>query len=174
MSVDEPVIEPGHIEKARQAVHTLHVAHDDAATPMDRVVDRATAIMGTPAAFFCVMSAIVLWTGANVLIGKRAIDPLPFQELEFVVSTAALAIALLILVTQRRADKLADAREKMTLELSLQSAQKVSKVIELLEELRRDSPNVPDRIDPEATDMAAHRAETEVLESSATTIEVPD
>ena len=90
---------------------------------------------------------------------------LPFPDLEFVISAAALAIAVLILASQGRADILADAREKMTLELSLQNAQKISKVIELLEELRRDSPNVRDRTDPEAEDMSHRRSETEILEN---------
>lgn len=124
MSSDESAVEPGHVEKARHAIHTLHTAHDDAATPMDRLIDQTTAILSRPTALFCFMAAIALWIGANILAGKQAIDPSPFPDLEFVVSAAALAIALLILVSQRRADRLADAREKMTLELSLQSAQK--------------------------------------------------
>ena len=103
------------------------------------------------------------------LAGDRALDRSPFPELELAISAVALAIALLILASQRRADRLADARERMTLELSLQSAQKVSKIIALLEELRRDSPNVPDRPDPEAMEMSSRRAETEVLEQNPDT-----
>lgn len=171
MSFDEPSRGPDHVEKARRAVDTLHTAHDDAASPMDRGVDGAIAILGRPAALLCIILAIATWMGANLLAGKRALDPFPFPVLEFAISAAALVIALLILTSQRRADRLADAREKMTLELSLQSAHKVSKIIELLEELRRDSPNVPDRHDPEATDMSNRRAETEVLEQS---LAIPD
>jgi uncharacterized membrane protein len=158
--------EDGHVEKARRAIHMLHAAHDEAATPMDRLVDGATGILGRPAALIAAVLIIAAWIVANQLMGIRALDRFPFPDLELAISAVALAIALLILATQRRADKLADARERMTLELSLQSAQKVSKVIALLEELRRDSPNVPDRPDPEAKEMSSRRAETEVLEQT--------
>jgi uncharacterized membrane protein len=60
----------------------------------------------------------------------------------------------LILTTQRRADRLASRREQMTLELSLLSERKTAKIVELLEELRRDSPGVKARIDDEAKAMA--------------------
>jgi uncharacterized membrane protein len=63
-------------------------------------------------------------------------------------------MAALILVTQRRADVLASVRSQMTLELTILTEQKVAKIIELVEELRRDSPAVHDRIDTEAHDMA--------------------
>ena len=141
---------------------------------MDRMIDRTTAILGRPVALLCVAFTLAIWVIANLLAGASAIDPFPFPDLELAISAAALMIALLILVSQRRADRLADARERMTLELSLQSAQKASKIIELLEELRRDSPNVPDRQDPEATDMSNRRADTEVLELDAANPNAPD
>ena len=162
----EPGQEDGHVEKARRAIHMLHAAHDEAATPIDRLVDGATDILGRPAALIGAILIITAWMLANQLMGVRALDRFPFPDLELAISAVALAIALLILASQRRADRLADARERMTLELSLQSAQKVSKVIALLEELRRDSPNVPDRPDPEAKEMSSRRAETEVLEQT--------
>jgi uncharacterized membrane protein len=167
IAVDAPS-QDNHIEKARRAIHTLHTAHDEAATLTERIVDRTTALLGRPPALICIALAIAAWMGGNSLAGSRAIDPFPFQELEFAISAAALVIAILILASQRRAGRLADARETMTLELSLQNAQKVSKIIELLEEFRRDSPNLPDRPDPEAADMSSSRAETEVLENTPT------
>jgi len=167
---DEAGQEDSHIEKARRAIHSLHSAHDEAASPTDRLVDKATDSLGRPAALICIVLAIVGWMAANQLGGDRAFDRFPFPELELAISAVALAIALLILASQRRADRLADARERMTLELSLQSAQKVSKIIALLEELRRDSPNVPDRPDPEAMEMSSRRAETEVLEQNPDTV----
>jgi uncharacterized membrane protein len=43
----------------------------------------------------------------------------------------------------------------MTLEATLLTEQKTRKIIELIEELRRDSPEIVDRHDPEAEQMAA-------------------
>ncbi|NIK86813.1 putative membrane protein [Rhizomicrobium palustre] len=155
-----------HVENARATIHTLHSTHKESATALERWVDRGTAILGRPLALIFLVAAVIVWIGANILAGPEAFDPLPFPELGLVISTAALAIAVLILASQQRADRLADAREKMTLELALQSAQMVSKIIALLEELRRDTPSVPNRIDSEAVDMADRRAETEIVTPS--------
>ncbi len=64
-------------------------------------------------------------------------------------------MTVLILVTQRREDQLASHREQLTLELGILSEQKAAKIIELLEELRRDMPHVRDRVDEEAVAMSA-------------------
>ena len=42
----------------------------------------------------------------------------------------------------------------LILELAILSEQKIAKVIQLLEELRRDNPNIHDRRDPEAETMS--------------------
>jgi uncharacterized membrane protein len=67
-----------------------------------------------------------------------------------------LHMAALILTTQRRADRLARLRDQMTLQLAILSEQKAAKLIALVEELRRDSPEIRDRIDSEAQAMATH------------------
>ena len=71
-------------------------------------------------------------------------------------TSMVLHMAALILTTQRRADRLASLREQMTLQLAILSEQKAAKVIALVEELRRDSPEIRERIDSEAQAMATH------------------
>ena len=82
-------------------------------------------------------------------LGYRAPDPPPFSWLG-AVSLASLYIVVLILATQRREDQLTQRREQLTLELAILSEQKTAKIIQLLEESRRDNPQVQDRNDPEA------------------------
>jgi len=69
-------------------------------------------------------------------------------------SLASFYIVILVYVTQRRDDELAELREQLTLELALLSEQKTAKVIQLLEEFRRDIPLVPNRTDEQADAMA--------------------
>ena len=66
----------------------------------------------------------------------------------------SLYMVVLILATQRREDQLAQHRELLILELAILSEQKTAKVIELLEEVRRDSPLLRNRVDQEAQAMA--------------------
>ncbi len=60
----------------------------------------------------------------------------------------------MILINQRRDDELANRREQLTLELAILSEQKTAKIIQLIEEMRRDSPHLKDRTDIEAKDMS--------------------
>ncbi|MGZ5908949.1 MAG: hypothetical protein ACXWLB_03675 [Reyranella sp.] len=51
----------------------------------------------------------------------------------------------------------------MTLELASVTERKVAKVIELIEELRRDSPTLKNRTDHEASQMSVRTSPGEVL-----------
>ena len=67
----------------------------------------------------------------------------------------SLFMVAVVLGTQQREDELTEQREMITLELALLSEQELfAKMIGLLEELRRDSPELDDRIDKEAEIMA--------------------
>jgi uncharacterized membrane protein len=79
------------------------------------------------------------------------------------IGLSALYMTMLILITQRREDELAGHRDQLTLELGILSEQKSAKIIELLEELRRDAPDLRNRLDPEATAMSTPADPHEVL-----------
>ncbi len=81
-------------------------------------------------------------------------DPPSFPWLQGVVNLFSLFIVTLVLVAQKHEDELNARREILTLELAILSERKIAKVIELLEELRRDSPHVVDRVDRQAEQMA--------------------
>jgi uncharacterized membrane protein len=148
---------PTHVEEAIQAIAAMHAAHREEASWLDRLIDRVTAAVAKSNFLFCVAAVVVSWVLSNSLserAGLGTFDTSPFPLLALCVSCAALFIAILILASQRRADRLANLREQMTLETVLLNTQKASKLIDLMEELRRDSPNVRDRVDLEAMEMA--------------------
>src|SRR5271163_2420297 len=74
------------------------------------------------------------------------------------VGLAALLTATMILTTQNRQAKLMEQRMHLDLQVNLLTEQKTAKLIELLEELRRDLPNVRNRHDSEA-EIMQHAAE---------------
>jgi uncharacterized membrane protein len=154
--IASPVL-PDHIEETLRSIDRLHAEHRRDATPLQRAVDRMTTLLGRPGFIFLVTVSVALWVGGNLLaaaLGHRAIDPPPFSGLAGVVSLASLYMVVLILATQRREDQLAQHREQLILELALLSEQKTAKVIELLEEFRRDSPLIHNRVDRQADSMA--------------------
>ena len=163
-----PPILPAHIEETIRSIAQLHVEHHENATPLQRAVDRVTALLGRPG-FIGVLTIIVVgWMSLNLLaaaLGYRPIDPPPFSGLGSAVSLVSLYMVVLILATQRREDQLAQHREHLILELALLGEQKTAKVIELLEEFRRDNPLIRNRIDQEAADMAQPADPQRVLDA---------
>lgn len=159
---------PAHIEDTIRSIAQLHAAHHQDATSLQRAADRMTRFLGRPR-FIGLLTAFVLgWVGLNLLtltLGGWAFDPPPFAWLEFVISLVSLYMVVLILTTQRREDQLAEHREQLTLELAIVSETKTAKIIELLEEMRRDSPMLPNRIDKEAEAMAAPADPQSVLDA---------
>ena len=148
---------PAHIEDTVQAIAEVHLEHHRRATPVQRAVDRMTRFVGRPRFVGLMTAAFSIWILLNValhLLKREPFDPLPFPWLETFATLLALYISVLILITQRRENELTEHREQLTLELSILSEKKAAKIIELLEELRRDLPNVRERVDAEASDMA--------------------
>ncbi len=166
---DQPLpILPAHIEDTIRSIAQLHAAHHQGSSPLQRAADRMTRFMGRPR-FIGLLTAFVLaWLGINLLtlwLGVWTFDPPPFGWLEFLISLVALYMVVLILTTQRREDQLAEHREQLTLELAIVSETKTAKIIGLLEEMRRDSPMLPNRIDEEADAMAAPADPQAVLDA---------
>ena len=162
MNDDETPILPSHIEHGVRAAAELGAEHHRESTLYQRAIDRITAALGEPRFVGIVCAVVLVWVVDN-LAGPRSLrfDPPPFGWLATVASVAALFMTILILTTQRRADRLDGERAQLILQLALVNEQKNSKVIELLERLRSDHPEIEDRTDDEASAMkkSAHPAE---------------
>ncbi len=139
------------------ATARLRAQHYEETSLWQRAADRLTSLVSRPGFAALLTVALLLWTAGNIvatMAGAAPVDPPPFVGLQCGMSAAALYVAVLILTTQRRQDQLASHREQLALELAILSEQKVSKIIELIEELRRDSPTMFDRTDHEAANMS--------------------
>lgn len=152
-----PPVVPNHIEETIRTVARLLAEHRSAATPQQRMIDRMTDALGRPACLSVVGLLVSCWIGGNLLalaLGRAPLDPPPFVWLSGAASLASLLMVIVVLGSQRHDDQLARRRELLTLELAMLNERKTAKVIELLEEGRRDNPLIRDRIDAQADDMA--------------------
>jgi uncharacterized membrane protein len=148
---------PDHIDEAVRSVTQLHSDHHGRARAPQRVVNRITAFMAKPVFIAIVGFGVVGWIGANLVaraLGLQAIDAPAFQWLQGAANLFSLFAVMLVLVAQKHEDELNAHRDTLTLELAILSEHKIAKVIQLLEELRRDSPHVQDRVDRQADQMA--------------------
>ena len=163
---------PIHIEETIEAIERLQAEHRADATAHQRAVDRITSFLERPR-FLAVLTILILgWLGLNGLVpalGFRPFDPPPFPWLSGAASLASLYLVVLILTTQKRDDRLTQRRELLSLELAILSEQKTAKVIALLEELRRDSPLIHNRIDEQADRMAQPADPQSVIDATKET-----
>ena len=165
--IETPIL-PAHIEDTIHAIAKLHADHRQEAGTLQRSVERLTAWIGRPQFIAALTAIVVLWIGINLLLGAASVfswDPPPFAWLQGTLGLLALYVTVLILTTQRREDQLAGYREQLTLELAILGEQKTAKIIALLEEMRRDNPNLRNRVDHEAAAMAVAADPQAVLDA---------
>lgn len=163
----EPIL-PAHIEETIEKIARLHIDHRRGATGLQKAVEQLTRFFSRPRAAGLLAISLTFWIGANLALsatGRTAFDPAPFNGLQSLSGILGLFISIFILITQRREDELSELREQLTLELAMLSEQKTAKVIELLEELRRDLPIVSNRRDLEAEALAQPADPEAVLEA---------
>lgn len=139
------------------AVVAIHVNAENAVTAQQRRLERLTAQIGRPRTVIALLSASSLWILANLIaprLGVPAWDPLPCFWLQGAVGAYGSLVATIVLATQSRQQRQAAQEAYLELQVNLAAEKKTAKVIELLEELRRDLPSVPSRVDDQAAAMA--------------------
>jgi uncharacterized membrane protein len=94
-----------------------------------------------------------------------ALTPAPYFWIQGIVGLCAWLTATGVLCTQNQAARLAEQRANLDLKVTLLTEQKAAKLIDLMEELRRDLPNVKDRLDAHAESLQRSMNPTRVLEA---------
>ena len=138
--------------------------------PSQRALEALSAFIGRPMYLLSLLSLVIIWIGTNttlVLLGARPLDRPPFSWLQGFLSLAALVTTTVVLIAQNRQAKLESQHSHLDLQVNLLTEQKVSKIIDLIEELRRDLPMVRDRHDPEAAGLQQRTDTAQVLSALA-------
>ena len=148
--------EPGQIRENISAVYEFYTREEERISWSQRIVENASRIVGKPMFLGVILMFVVCWIVTNsvpVQLGFIHFDPAPFPILQGVVTLLALLTTMVVLSKQNRLARLAERREHLDLKVALLTEQKVTKLIDLMEELRRDMPNVKDRHDPDAAQL---------------------
>lgn len=100
----------------------------------ERIADALTLGFGSMA--FLVLNVVwfIVWIVINVglIPGIEPFDPFPFGFLTMVVSLEAIALAIIVLMSQNRAAKIADLREEVDLEIDRMSEAELTKVLQIV------------------------------------------
>lgn len=102
--------------------------------PSERLADWMTSRFGT--IFFLVINltffAIWLIINADVIPGITPFDPYPFVMLTTLVSIEAICLAIIVLISQNRAARVADIREETDLQLDVIAEKEMTKLLALV------------------------------------------
>ena len=144
------------IDQNIEAVRSLERRLDSALDPAAVRFQTLAAQLGKPRFLRVFLILTGLWITINLLLpvfGRVAFDPFPFAVLQGLLSLSALTTSLVVLIGQNHEAMLDAQRAHIHLQVSLLGEQKVTKLIALVEELRRDIPSVQNRLDMQAERM---------------------
>jgi uncharacterized membrane protein len=139
-----------------ETIAAIRARADHQVTGSQRAVERLTANIGRPSTIGLLALLIVawiVWNSVNQATHEHVVDPPPFFWLQGAVALYAALVTTFVLVTQNREKRHAEQRAYLELQINMLAEQKTAKIIELLEELRRDMPTVRDRVDHQANAM---------------------
>ena len=146
--------ERDQISQNIDAVLEFYTREEQKISRSQRILERISHFIGQPVFLGFILLFVALWMLANDALrqfGMAEFDPAPFFWLQGMIGLGALLTANVVLTRQNRLAKLEEQRAHLDLKVTLLTEQKAAKLIDLMEELRRDLPNVRNRHDPEAT-----------------------
>lgn len=135
------------------AVHQFYDREESKISHSQRLLERVDELAGKSGFLAFIVFFVVIWIVSNVLcleLGYGEFDPAPYLWLQGIIGLCALLTSIMVLSKQNRLAKLAEQRANLDLKVTLLTEQKAAKLIDLLEELRRDLPNVKNRHDADA------------------------
>jgi uncharacterized membrane protein len=157
-NTDDPRAQlPPSVNENIGTIAEFYARHHDSVTTTQAAVEKIALFLGSPSYIACNVVFILAWIAANLVapnFGWPQLDEPPFFWLQGFVSINAFIISSTVLIRQNRMSRLADHHAHLDLQVNLLTEEKSSKIIALLEELRRDLPNVSDKPDREADEMA--------------------
>lgn len=154
-----------HTTEETQAIQTKHhrlvvqsfrAKADAKRTLSDKFADKLTAKFGT--VLFLGLNALwfLVWIVINMglIPGIEPFDPFPFGLLTMIVSLEAIFLAIIVLISQNRAAKIAELREEVDLQINSIAETEVSKTLVLLglllekNGIKVDDPEIADMVRP--------------------------
>ena len=154
--MNTPDKSPDPVSQNIESIAAFYKREDQKVTLPQRIVEATSNIVARPIFLGCIVLFVTLWILANIFarwLGIAEFDPPPFVWLVGIISLWALLTTTVVLIRQERLAKLDERRDHLDLQVNLLTEQKTTKLIHLLEELRRDLPMVENRHDPESAAM---------------------
>ena len=139
------------------------------ATADQRLADVITRFTGSMPFVYLHAVMVGLWFLVNLgLVGVKPFDPYPFVMLAMIASVEAIFLSTFVLISQNRANRLADRRAELNLQINLLSEHEVTRLIRLVDAIanrldvpREDLEDLKQDVQPQAVLGEIERSERE-------------
>ncbi len=159
------------IEQNAQINALLKQQAEESLTTLHRPIEQVGVLLARPVFIVSALALFGAWIVLNLDLAwqtHRPWDAPPFFWLQGIVGLLSLFFTATVLVSQARQGQISEQRSQLQLQLILLTEQRSAKMIALLEELRRDMPDVHDRPDVEAATMQRASEPQVILEALST------
>ena len=132
---------PGPAKDNLEVVANFHDREEAAISGIQLAIERVSAFFGSPWYFTFCVGFIGVWmilNGWGAHAGWRLVDAPPFALLQGLVSSNALLLTIAVQIRQNRMARLAEHRSHLDLQINLLTEQKATKLLQLVDELRRE------------------------------------
>jgi uncharacterized membrane protein len=108
---------------------------------LQRFIERVSGFFGSPTFFIFNVAFILVWGLVNAWGAKAGwhhVDAPPFPWLQGIVSCNALLLTVAVLIRQNRMAVMAEHRSHLDLQINLLTEQKVTKLLQVVDEIQRE------------------------------------
>jgi uncharacterized membrane protein len=121
----------------QEMIKSLKAQQDEKRSLSEKIADVLTSTFGTMG--FLILNVIwfAVWIVLNIglIPNIEPFDPFPFGLLTMIVSLEAIALAIIVLISQNRSAKIADLREEVDLQVDIMTEREITKLLELVSAL---------------------------------------
>jgi uncharacterized membrane protein len=159
---------PPSVTENIDTITAFYARHEERMSRPQRIIEKISVILGSPGYVAGSVVFMVGWIIANLAgyeLGYHEIDEPPFFWLQGIIAVNAFIISTTVLIRQNRMSTLAQHHARLDLQVNLLTEEKTSKIIAMLDALRRDIPGVKGDVDIEAVEMAQSADPNAVLDA---------
>ena len=159
---------PPSVSENIDTITEFYQRHEEHMSLPQRIIEKLSVILGSPGYVAASVVFMVGWIIANLValeLGYEEVDEPPFFWLQGIIAVNAFIISTTVLIRQNRMQKLSQHHARLDLQVNLLTEEKTSKIIGMLEALRRDIPGISKDVDDEAREMIQPTDAKVVLEA---------
>jgi len=175
--VDEHGELPPSVSENIDTITEFYQRHAERMSLPQTIIEKMSVILGSPGYVAASVIFMIGWIIANLValeLGYEEVDEPPFFWLQGIIAINAFIISTTVLIRQNRMSKLAEHHARLDLQVNLLTEEKSSKIIAMLEALRRDIPGIAGDVDQEAAEMAEPADAKAVLDAIESEEDAPE